>query len=146
MFQIIYNMTSHNTSPWSDTLLLLTVCGKGWMMIYLSWVLLNSLLTSLALHLMAIGLLICVVAALKLPTPDKDLVRAVLGEELHTEEQESPGHQDSRRKYGINLKLKILLLQPGQLPTELLVWMLLRTVLRQSDLPPRMGQSGLSLM
>ena len=48
--------------------------------------------------------------------------------------------------YFHSVKLKILLLQPGQLTTELLVWMLLRTVLRLSDWPPRMEQSGLSLM
>ena len=73
-------MTSTRTSPLADTLLFLTVCGKGWMMIYLSWLLLNSILTSLALHLMAIGLHMCgLVAALELPPPDKDLVRTVLG-------------------------------------------------------------------
>jgi hypothetical protein len=84
-------MTSTRTSPWSDILLFLTVCGKGWMMIYLSWHLLNSIFTSLALHLMAIGLFICVVAALKLPPPDKDLVRTVLGEDLHPEDQDNTG-------------------------------------------------------
>ena len=84
-------MTSTRTSPLSDTLLFLTVCGKGWMVIYLFWLLLNSIFTSLALHLMAIGLFICVVAALKLPPPDKDLVKTVLGEDLQPEDQDNPG-------------------------------------------------------
>ena len=82
----MFTMTTTRT-----ILLYLTVCGKGWLVIYLSWVLINSALTSLALHLMAIGLFICVVAALKLPPPDKDLVRTVLGEDLQPEDQDNPG-------------------------------------------------------
>ena len=68
-------------STMSDILLYLTVCGKGWLVIYLSWLLITSILTSLTLHLMAVGLSICVVAALKLPTPDPDTVKMVVGEE-----------------------------------------------------------------
>jgi len=64
----------------SDILLYLTVCGKVWLLIYLSWLLLTSLVISLTLHLMAVGLLVCVVVALKLPTPDKDKVKHVLGD------------------------------------------------------------------
>ena len=59
-------------------LLYLTVCGKGWLFIYMSWVLINSALTTLALHLMGSGFLISLVAMLKLPTPEKDLVKEVL--------------------------------------------------------------------
>ena len=50
-------------------------------MIYLSWLFINSILTSLTLHLMAVGLIICIVAALKLPAPDKDTVKMVMGDE-----------------------------------------------------------------
>ena len=80
------------TSTRTDILLFLTVCGKGWMVIYLSWL---SIFTSLALHLMAIGLFICVVAALKLPPPDKDLVRTVLGEDLQPEDQDNTGQDNT---------------------------------------------------
>ena len=47
-------------------------------------VLINTALTSLALHLMGTGndFLICLVAMMKLPTPDKDLLKKVLGEEV----------------------------------------------------------------
>ena len=68
------NMTTSNT-----ILLFLTVCGKGWLVIYMTWVLINSALTSMALHLMGTGFSIWLVAMLKLPTPDKDLVKEVLG-------------------------------------------------------------------
>ena len=40
-----------NMATTRPALLYLTVCGKVWMVIYLSWVLINSALTSLALHL-----------------------------------------------------------------------------------------------
>ena len=83
--------TTTRSSPLSDLLLYLTVCGKGWLVIYLSWLLLNSVFTSLTLHLMAIGLSICVVAALKLPAPDKDSVKMVLGEEIDREDQDDAG-------------------------------------------------------
>ena len=79
------------TSPLSVILLYLTVCGKGWLVIYLSWVLVNSAITSLTLHLMAVGILVCLVAALKLPSPDKDLVKKVLGEDMVIEDQDNPG-------------------------------------------------------
>ena len=59
-------MTTSNT-----ILLYLTMCGKGWLVIYMTWVLIISALTSLALHLMGTGFSICLVAMLKLPTPDK---------------------------------------------------------------------------
>jgi len=75
------SMASTRSSTMSDILLYLTVCGKGWLVIYLSWLLITSILTSLTLHLMAVGLSICVVAALKLPTPDPDTVKMVVGEE-----------------------------------------------------------------
>ena len=80
-----------STSHLSDTMRYLTVCGKGWLVIYLTWVLISSALTSLTLHLMVIGLFICVVAALKLPSPDKDLVRKVLGEDIKIDDQENSG-------------------------------------------------------
>ena len=50
-------------------------------MIYLSWLFINSILTSLTLHLMAVGLIICMVAALKLPALDKDTVKMVMRDE-----------------------------------------------------------------
>eukprot|EP00092_Neocalanus_flemingeri_P008425 GFUD01009081.1.p1 GENE.GFUD01009081.1~~GFUD01009081.1.p1 ORF type:complete len:378 (-),score=154.50 GFUD01009081.1:210-1271(-) len=86
----------------SDILLYLTVCGKGWLVIYLSWLLINSLLTSLTLHLMAVGLSICVVAALKLPDPDKDTVRMVLGEEPDRDDQETAAWSVAHRAAGLD--------------------------------------------
>jgi len=85
------------SSPFSDILFYLTVCGKGWLVIYLALLLITSALTSLTLHVMAIGLLICVVAALKLPSPDKDLVRKVLGEEMVLEDQENSAWRVAHR-------------------------------------------------
>ena len=43
----MFNMTTSNT-----ILFYLTVCRKGWLVIYMTWVLINSALISLALHLM----------------------------------------------------------------------------------------------
>ena len=77
----------------SDILLYLTVCGKGWLVIYLSWLLITSILTSLTLHLMAVGLSICVVAALKLPTPDPDTVKMVVGEEPDEADTDTAGKE-----------------------------------------------------
>ena len=68
------NMTTSNT-----ILVFLTVCGKGSLVIYMTWVLINSALTSLALHMMGTVFSICLVTMVKLPTPDKDLVKEVLG-------------------------------------------------------------------
>ena len=76
------------TSPLSDILLYLTVCGKGWLVIYLCWLLLNSALTSLSLHLTVTGLFVCFVAYFKLPSPDDELVRQVLGEEMEVQDQD----------------------------------------------------------
>ena len=53
-------------------------------------------------------------------------MKEVLGEEMNVDDQDDPAWIE--------------------LPTVLPVWMLLRTVLRLSDLLPRMEQSGLSLM
>jgi len=88
---------ANTASPLSDILFYLTVCGKCWLVIYVAMVLINSTLTSLTLHIMAIGLLICVMAALKLPSPDKDLVRAVLGEDMRIEDQENAAWRVAHR-------------------------------------------------
>ena len=54
----------------STTILLyITMCGKGWLVINMTWVPINPALTSLALHLMGTRLSICLVAMLKLPHP-----------------------------------------------------------------------------
>ena len=73
-------------------LLYLTLCEKGWLVIYLPWVLINTALTSLAFHLMGTGteFLICLVAMMELPTPDKDLLKKVLGEEVNVDPQDDP--------------------------------------------------------
>ena len=73
-------------------LLYLTLCGKGWLLIYLPWVLTNTALTSLALHLMGTRteFLICLVAMMELPTPDKDLLKKVLGKEVNVDPQDDP--------------------------------------------------------
>ena len=55
------NMTTSNT-----ILLFLTMCGKGWLVIYMTWVLINSALTSMALHPMGTGFSIWLVAMLKI--------------------------------------------------------------------------------
>ena len=70
------------TTPWSNITLFLTVCRKGWLVIFLPCAFLNSLLMNPSLHLVVIGMFICIVATLKLPTPDKDLVKKVLGDEM----------------------------------------------------------------
>ena len=93
---------ANTTSPLSDILFYLTVCGKCWLVIYLSLLLVNSTLTSLTLHVMAIGLLICILAALKLPSPDKDLVKNVLGDDMDIQDQENAGE---------NIRILFLLLR-----------------------------------
>ena len=54
------------------------------LVIYMTWVLINS-----ALHLMGTRLSICLVAMLKLATPEKDLVKEVLGEEMKFDDQDN---------------------------------------------------------
>jgi len=88
---------ANTTSPLSDILFYLTVCGKCWLVIYLSLLLVNSTLTSLTLHVMAIGLLICILAALKLPSPDKDLVKNVLGDDMDIQDQENAAWRVAHR-------------------------------------------------
>ena len=56
-------MSSMTTS--STNLLYITMCGKDGLVIYMTWVLINSALTYLALHLMGTRLSICLVAMLK---------------------------------------------------------------------------------
>ena len=103
------------TSPLSDILLYLTVCGKGWLVIYLCWLLLNSALTSLSLHLMMTGLCVCLVAYFKLPSPDDDLVRQVLGEEMEVEDQENTGRgSDNSHPYTTELLVLWFYIHPGQ--------------------------------
>ena len=53
------------------------------LVIFLPWAFINSLLMNPALHLVVIGMFICIVATLKLPTPDEDLVKKVLGDEMN---------------------------------------------------------------
>ena len=55
-----------NPTPWSDIILFLTVCGKGWDVIFLPWAFINSLLMNSALHLVVIGMFICMVVTMKL--------------------------------------------------------------------------------
>ena len=135
--------TTTRSSTMSDILIYLTVCGKGWLVIYLSWLLITSILTSLTLHLMAVGLSICVVAALKLPAPDPDTVKMVVGEEPDRADTDTAGKDWSVLQSPCSCNIHI---QPGLWPTVLPVWTLQRTVWRQSGWLLRMEPSGWSLM
>ena len=64
---------------------------KVWLGLYVCLVLPLSLYTSLTLHLMGLGLLICCLAYFKLPSPSPDRVKAVLGELHHGAGQEVGG-------------------------------------------------------
>jgi len=88
---------ANTSSPFTDILFYLTVCGKCWLAIYLSLLLVNSTLTSLTLHTMAVGLLICILAALKLPSPDKDVVKRVLGDDMDIQDQENSAWRVAHR-------------------------------------------------
>ena len=70
------------TTPWSDITIILTVWGQGWLVIFLPLAFINSQLMNPALYLVGIGMFIYIVAALKLPTTDKDLLKKVRGEEI----------------------------------------------------------------
>lgn len=58
--------------------------SKIWLGLYLCCVLPLSLLTNLTLHLMLLGLIICCLAYLKLPSPSPARVKAVLGSLHHS--------------------------------------------------------------
>ena len=58
--------------------------SKIWVVLYICCVLPLSLLTSLTLHLMVLGLLICGLAYVKLPSPSPERVAAVLGSLHHS--------------------------------------------------------------
>ena len=70
----------------ADLMRYLTVCGQVWLTGYLACCLVYSLTTAPTLHLMCVGLLVCVLAALRLPAPDRAAARAVLGS-LHCDRQ-----------------------------------------------------------
>ena len=55
------------------------VCWGGWLVVYLAVSLLLGLLTHLTLHLMAVGLLICLLTYFRLPPPNPTRVLQVLG-------------------------------------------------------------------
>lgn len=64
---------------------------KIWLALYVCLVLPLSLLSSLTLHLMVLGLLICGLAYLKLPSPSPERVKAVLGSLHHSTVAEAGG-------------------------------------------------------
>jgi hypothetical protein len=55
------------------------VCCAGWALVYLSACLVLGLLSHLTLHLMAVGLLICLVTYFRLPPPNPSRVIQILG-------------------------------------------------------------------
>lgn len=57
------------------------VCGLGWISVYIAISLFLGLITHLTLHIMVVGLLICLVSYFRLPPPNPALVRQVLGPE-----------------------------------------------------------------
>ena len=71
--------------------LFLTSSVRVWLGLYLSLVVSLSLYTGLTLHLMGLGLLICCLAYIKLPSPSQERVKAVLGELHHGAGQEVGG-------------------------------------------------------
>jgi len=93
---------TNSFSPVADILyyLYLTISGKYWLVIYLALFLLNYTLSSITLHIMALGASICipaVLAALKLPSPDRDLVKKVLGDAMEIQDQENPAWRVAHR-------------------------------------------------
>jgi len=61
---------------------------KLWMFIYIIFVSCISIVTSFTLHLMFVGLFMCILAYLKLPSPNVDLVNEVLGDLSYTKRKE----------------------------------------------------------
>jgi hypothetical protein len=55
------------------------VCWAGWLAVYLASCLALGLLAHLTLHLMAVGLLICLLTYFRLPPPNPSRVLQVLG-------------------------------------------------------------------
>ena len=52
---------------------------------------------------MAIGLLVCVVAVLRLPPPSSDHIKEILGKDLDIEDQKNPGeimHREKKTSWG----------------------------------------------
>jgi len=70
-------------SPLVDLLLYLRVGTTGWIVIYLTGCLLLSITAStITLHLMLVGLTVCLLTYARLPPPNPVLVREVLGPDL----------------------------------------------------------------
>ena len=64
----------------SDLLGHLANCSKVWLCFYITLSGVLSVFCSLPLHLMGLGLIVCVLTSIKLPSPDPLLVSHVLGE------------------------------------------------------------------
>jgi len=54
-------------------------CGSTWLLIYLAFSFLFGLVADLTLHMMVLGLMICLVTYFRLPAPNPQLARKVLG-------------------------------------------------------------------
>ena len=65
----------------SDVILVLSVCVKTWLVIFLSGSFIISFWSYPSIHLASLLALIFLVTVFKLPTPDENLFRKVLGNE-----------------------------------------------------------------
>ena len=91
----------------SDVLLILSVCVKTWLVIFLPGTFVISFWSYPSIHLISVIALIFLVTVFKLPTPDKDLVRKVLGDEemdLQTRSLPTKGGDYSSLSKGNNSK------------------------------------------
>ena len=98
LLSIFRNMAITTTTPLSDTLFYITQCGKAWLFLFMCWTFITSSLSCLTLHMMAIGLLVCVVAVLRLPPPSSNHIKEILGKDLDIEDQKNPGEIMHREK------------------------------------------------
>jgi len=90
-------MAITTSTPLSDTLFYITQCGKAWLFLFMCWTFITSSLSCLTLHMMAIGLLVCVVAVLRLPPPSSDHIKEILGKDLDIEDQKNPDWRVAHR-------------------------------------------------
>ena len=79
-FEVFYALLAElNMSGVSDLLLYFTSCGKCWLLVYMTLCVVFGFVGHMTLHLMAVGLLICLTCYFRLPPPSPALVRRILG-------------------------------------------------------------------